>query len=154
MSTADNNSAGVQPCANPECNFHGHESYSNYCSLCYKTKKDEGQLVTPREEQKEEVVKMQVDEEQVSKEVVATVSTEGKDEEDKPPVKKQKNRKRCFECKKKVGLTGIECRCGFVYCGLHRDPDVHNCEVDFKSFYRNNLEKANQKVVADKLEKL
>jgi hypothetical protein len=29
----------------------------------------------------------------------------------------QKDRSRCFACKKKVGLTGFECRCTFVFCG-------------------------------------
>jgi hypothetical protein len=29
----------------------------------------------------------------------------------------QKNRTRCFTCSKKVGLTGFECRCSYVFCG-------------------------------------
>ena len=37
--------------------------------------------------------------------------------------KTQRNRGRCWSCKKKVGLTGFECRCGFVYCGVHRYAD-------------------------------
>ena len=36
---------------------------------------------------------------------------------------KQADRKRCFNCKKKVGLLGIECKCGFVYCNTHRLPE-------------------------------
>jgi hypothetical protein len=34
--------------------------------------------------------------------------------------KTQKNRGRCFQCKKKVGLTGFECRCSKVFCGQVR----------------------------------
>lgn len=31
--------------------------------------------------------------------------------------------KRCGQCKKKVGLTGFDCRCGIVFCGMHRYAD-------------------------------
>jgi len=61
------------------------------------------------------------------------------------------DRSRCAECKKKVGLTGIECRCGHVYCGAHRMAEKHSCSFDFKTFGRQNIEKANEKVVAQSL---
>jgi predicted nucleic acid binding AN1-type Zn finger protein len=48
---------------------------------------------------------------------------------------------RCHSCNKKVGLTGIECRCGSVYCGQHRYPEQHNCTFDFKAHDRANLQK-------------
>merc|ERR1719318_1395017 len=32
--------------------------------------------------------------------------------------KKKKNR--CLSCKKKVGLTGFTCRCGGLFCSIHR----------------------------------
>ncbi|XP_025732802.1 AN1-type zinc finger protein 6-like [Callorhinus ursinus] len=31
------------------------------------------------------------------------------------------------ESKLLSGLTGFECRCGNVYCDVHRYSDVHNC---------------------------
>lgn len=61
--------------------------------------------------------------------------------EDGPKKRVQKNRKRCFECRKKVGLTALECKCGFVFCGLHRFPDQHQCDFDFKTHDRDNLAK-------------
>ena len=134
----------------------------------------------------------------------------------------QKNKGRCWGCKKKVGLTGFECRCGYVFCGTHRYADQvralslsrsctsrvgfgrekhgvrrpsscqltgarslsslgtcaaavlphshptyhltspphvtlvlqHACSFDYKAHDRAVLAKANQKVVADKLEKV
>jgi len=68
----------------------------------------------------------------------------GGSEEENPKIKKkvQKNRKRCFECRKKVGLTALSCKCGFVFCGLHRFPDQHNCDFDFKAHDRGNLAKS------------
>ncbi|KAF0708103.1 hypothetical protein AaE_013349 [Aphanomyces astaci] len=64
-------------------------------------------------------------------------------EEAVEPVVVQKNKGRCWECKKKVGLTGIECRCGFVYCGSHRFADQHNCTYDFKTADRAELARRN-----------
>ncbi|KAK0597673.1 hypothetical protein LWI29_027448 [Acer saccharum] len=29
---------------------------------------------------------------------------------------------RCKNCNKKVGLTGFKCRCGYLFCGMHRSP--------------------------------
>lgn len=67
---------------------------------------------------------------------------------------KLKKRNRCFSCKKKVGLTGFECRCGGVFCGLHRYSDKHNCTFDYKSDGREQLAKANPVVVGEKIKKI
>ena len=65
-----------------------------------------------------------------------------------------KKRNRCYSCKKKVGLTGFECRCGGLYCGLHRYSDKHNCTFDYKSDGREQLAKANPVIVGEKVKKL
>lgn len=76
----------------------------------------------------------------------------GGDPPDTPAERKvQKNTSRCWSCRKKVGLTGFKCRCGYVFCGTHRHAEAHECDFDFRSAGRGQLEKANPKVVADKL---
>jgi hypothetical protein len=55
----------------------------------------------------------------------------------------QKNKNRCWECKKKVGLTAIECRCGYVFCNSHRYADQHACSFDFKAADRVELARRN-----------
>ncbi|KAL7996664.1 putative Zinc finger, AN1-type, AN1-like Zinc finger [Plasmopara halstedii] len=55
----------------------------------------------------------------------------------------QKNKKRCWECKKKLGLTAIECRCGYIFCNSHRFEDQHNCSFDFKAADRAELARRN-----------
>lgn len=67
---------------------------------------------------------------------------------------KLKKRNRCFSCRKKVGLTGFECRCGGLYCGLHRYSDKHNCTFDYKADGREQLTKANPVVVGEKIKKI
>ncbi|CAN8254677.1 unnamed protein product [Cochlearia groenlandica] len=61
---------------------------------------------------------------------------------------------RCTTCRKRVGLTGFKCRCGTVYCGTHRYPEIHGCTFDFKSAGREEISKANPLVKAAKLQKI
>ncbi|XP_063080139.1 AN1-type zinc finger protein 3 [Engraulis encrasicolus] len=46
---------------------------------------------------------------------------------------KQKNRRRCHRCQSKLELVQQElgsCRCGYVFCMLHRLPEQHDCLFD------------------------
>merc|ERR1719321_2649374 len=63
----------------------------------------------------------------------------------------QENRERCWTCSKKIGMTGFNCRCGYVFCATHRYAEEHNCDFDFKQMQRDILKKANPTVAADKL---
>ncbi|XP_028834667.1 AN1-type zinc finger protein 5b [Denticeps clupeoides] len=66
--------------------------------------------------------------------------------------KPKKNR--CFTCRKKVGLTGFDCRCGNIFCGLHRYSDKHNCPYDYKAEAAVKIRKENPVVVADKIQRI
>ncbi|KAK6312899.1 AN1-type zinc finger protein 5 isoform X2 [Coregonus clupeaformis] len=61
---------------------------------------------------------------------------------------------RCFMCRKKVGLTGFDCRCGNLFCGLHRYSDKHNCPYDYKAEAAAKIRKENPVVVADKIQRI
>lgn len=41
-------------------------------------------------------------------------------------------KRKCYYCSKKVGVLGIECRCGELFCTKHRHPEDHKCTFDFK----------------------
>lgn len=80
-------------------------------------------------------------------------STAGSEENKAPePPKPKKNR--CFMCRKKVGLTGFDCRCGNLFCGLHRYSDKHNCPYDYKAEAADKIRKENPVVVADKIQRI
>ena len=66
----------------------------------------------------------------------------------------QDDKTRCWSCKKKVGLTGVQCRCEYIFCSKHRYPEEHSCDFDFNNFYKKKLETENQKVAHKKLDKL
>lgn len=71
-----------------------------------------------------------------------------------PPKRKvQKNKGRCFECRKKVGLLGFSCACGYVFCSSHRLAEAHCCDVDYKQIQRQKIEDNNPLVAADKVTK-
>lgn len=66
--------------------------------------------------------------------------------------KKKKNR--CLTCKKKVGLTGFNCRCGGLFCSIHRYSDKHVCGFDYKALGAEEISKSNPVVVAEKVAKI
>jgi len=80
---------------------------------------------------------------------VADGSTEEGDNDGKKPKKN-----RCHECRKKVGLTGFECRCGGLYCSLHRYSDKHKCSFDYHALGAEQIRKANPVVVSEKVQKI
>ncbi|XP_051540644.1 AN1-type zinc finger protein 5-like isoform X3 [Myxocyprinus asiaticus] len=83
----------------------------------------------------------------------APSSADGSNEAKMPEAPKPK-KNRCFMCRKKVGLTGFDCRCGNLFCGLHRYSDKHNCPYDYKAEAAAKIRKENPVVVADKIQRI
>ncbi|KAF5782636.1 putative transcription regulator A20-like family [Helianthus annuus] len=61
---------------------------------------------------------------------------------------------RCTTCRKRVGLTGFSCRCGHVFCSVHRYSDKHDCQFDYRATAKDAIAKANPVVKAEKLDKI
>ncbi|NXJ99072.1 ZFAN5 protein, partial [Corythaixoides concolor] len=88
-----------------------------------------------------------------SSETVLEISentAEGKTAPEKPKQKKN----RCFTCRKKIGLTGFDCRCGNLFCAIHRYSDMHACPYDYKAEAAEKIRKENPIVIAEKIQKL
>lgn len=66
--------------------------------------------------------------------------------------KKRKNR--CAVCRKKVGLTGFECRCGGLFCALHRYSDKHDCSFNYREMGAQEIRRNNPVVVGEKIQKI
>merc|ERR1712168_1359063 len=56
--------------------------------------------------------------------------------------------------KKKNGLTGFPCRCGGLFCSIHRYSDKHECNFDYKELGAQEIRKANPVIMADKVKKI
>jgi predicted nucleic acid binding AN1-type Zn finger protein len=77
------------------------------------------------------------------------------EETEKAPKKVQKKKNRCWNCRKKVTLAGqFECKCGYVFCSLHRYPDAHECDFDWKKQHQDKLAQDNKTVAPSKLDKI
>tara|TARA_Y100000816_G_scaffold276894_1_gene246518 strand:- start:868 stop:1095 length:228 start_codon:yes stop_codon:yes gene_type:complete len=49
-------------------------------------------------------------------------------------------KKRCLVCNKKVGLVGgFTCKCGGLFCGLHRSENDHDCSFNFADVQNEKL---------------
>ena len=51
-------------------------------------------------------------------------------------------------------FAGFECRCGNIYCGLHRYSDKHDCTFDYKAAGRAKISKDNPVIVGSKIQKI
>lgn len=61
---------------------------------------------------------------------------------------------RCCSCGKRVGLTGFRCRCGELFCCVHRYSDRHDCSFDYKAAGREAIARENPVVRAAKILKV
>ena len=70
---------------------------------------------------------------------------------EKPKKKKKKRSKRCYLCRKKVGMFGYTCKCGELFCAKHRYASEHSCTYDYRKEHKENLLKNNTDANFDKV---
>lgn len=53
-----------------------------------------------------------------------------------------------------LSTKGFDCRCGNLFCAIHRYSDKHDCPYDYRSAAAARIRKENPIVVAEKIQKL
>jgi len=69
-------------------------------------------------------------------------------------VKEIKLKKRCFLCKRKVGINGFVCKCENTFCTRHRYVFEHDCTFDHKTYAQNEIREKNPEIKKEKFEKI
>ena len=131
---SEQSAASPVPCVG-NCGFYGSAALGNYCSKCHKEKKEKD---AKEAEEAKERAEAEAAEALKPKEML--------DERDD-----QTDKTRCWQCEKKIGLTGVRCRCGYHFCAAHRYAESHSCDYDYKTNERRKLTKQNPVVQANKL---
>jgi len=166
------------------CGFFSSIDSKGFCSVCYKEylkkeRKEEANVEQNAEEEVPTTVTNAISkltlEEEINPEEAAEIvipnleetepeqpalpssskdTVDVAEEKEKEPKDTKKKKNRCLSCKKKLGLTGFSCRCGGLYCAIHRYSDKHECNFDYKAMGEKEISDNNPLIVAQKVAKI
>lgn len=51
-------------------------------------------------------------------------------------------------------FSGFECRCGGLFCAVHRYSDKHDCSFNYREMGAQEIRRNNPVVVGEKIQKI
>lgn len=155
-------------CEKEGCQFYGSVLNAGYCSGCVPEKITSSpsnsralgsqlptRTVRPTTARKRRSRSKSVEQTQDSKQPeLSSPSTSAAPHPAEQESGKKRKVNRCGVCSKNVGLLGFDCRCGGLFCSLHRGDNNHDCQFDYKTLQRAELVEKNPKIVSDKVTKI
>lgn len=152
------------------CGFYGNPSTDGHCSVCFKkvvqTKEPASSPTIVNSGSAEPCnISASANIDSVLSNCVAPITTTEcettsaqsrlstvQSSSDPSPSGKKTNR--CTSCRKRVGLTGFECRCGGLYCAIHRYSDKHSCTFNYRELGAEEIRRANPVILGEKIRKI
>mgnify|MGYP001350986162 FL=1 len=58
------------------------------------------------------------------------------------------------DCNRKLKLINYPCKCKKIFCKLHKQPEQHNCEYDYKENNNKNNKIEEMKCISKKINKI
>ncbi|MED6168826.1 Zinc finger A20 and AN1 domain-containing stress-associated protein 8 [Stylosanthes scabra] len=160
---------GPSLCIN-NCGFFGSAATMNMCSKCHKDmmlKQEQAKLAASSigniingsssssgNDLLVATTNVDISVNSVEPKTISVQPLFGSGSEESSEAKPKDGPKRCSSCNKRVGLTGFNCRCGSLFCSVHRYSDKHNCPFDYRIAGQDAIAKANPIVKAEKLDKI
>eukprot|EP00474_Spongospora_subterranea_P001568 CRZ02026.1 hypothetical protein [Spongospora subterranea] len=62
--------------------------------------------------------------------------------------------RKCWACSKKIPLTAVACRCGYIFCSNHRSTLDHDCTFNFRRAHKVRLQQLNPQIQGKKFDRL
>ncbi|KAL5110023.1 hypothetical protein TcWFU_002906 [Taenia crassiceps] len=152
MEENDQTQAGPRLCRKG-CGFYGSPNFDGFCSKCHRDMQEASKhgksvpgdfnddILKSASDSAESISN---DSNKVSSPVKSsTVNSSETEATSCANDSATKTRPRCMVCNKRVGLTGFTCRCGGLYCTVHRYSDSHDCSFDYRESGQADIRKAN-----------
>ena len=58
------------------------------------------------------------------------------------------------DCKKRLKITDLSCRCEKIFCKIHKFPENHKCEYDYRESNKRQKRIDDLKCVSTKIQKI
>ncbi|RXN25606.1 AN1-type zinc finger 6 isoform X4 [Labeo rohita] len=135
------------------CGFYGNPRNNGMCSVCYK-----------------DSLQRQNNSGRSSDPVSSSISSKGESMTVQSTSQHEQN-SQCFStptpaaavthkdgasaaAQSDLKTPGFNCRCGHLFCSIHRYSDVHNCSFDYKADAAEKIRKENPLIVGEKIKKI